>query len=112
LGFAIFGITEVPTDGVEFDATDFAYAKAEAGIAPQATFARKQSATTALNQVYVPPEPEPAKATSSQLSEQEVGLSNAHVASTSEKPIVQDLLDDADKKELDSPNHGEIHDLD
>ena len=50
LGCAIFGITEVPTNGVEFDPADFAYTNAEEGTAPPTT--------AAATPIYVPP-PEP-----------------------------------------------------
>jgi hypothetical protein len=60
IGCAIFGITEVSTDGIHFDAaSDFAYTNAEAGTgaAPPS-----HGASIPSPPVYVPPPPQSASA--------------------------------------------------
>lgn len=53
---AIFGIKEVPTDGVEFDTADFAYSNVEAGSASGPASAPAAGAST-TDSPYVPPSP-------------------------------------------------------
>jgi len=55
IGCAIFGVTEVSTDGIDFETGDFAYQNAEEGKAPGTG---TSEATPAASQpVYVPPPP-------------------------------------------------------
>jgi len=51
MALAIFGITEVPTDGADFDSPDFPYAAAEEGKATPGT------AAAAIVPSYEPPSP-------------------------------------------------------
>lgn len=63
IGCAIFGITEVSTDGIHFDASaDFAYTNAEEGTAAPGTaapVAAPSSNVAATSTVFVPPPPPP-----------------------------------------------------
>ena len=69
IGCAIFGISEVPTEGINFDVGDFAYMNAEAGTAPGPGSAAPPSGATPNKTVYVPPPPpEPTPAPASEGS--------------------------------------------
>lgn len=58
IGCAIFGVTEVPTDGIDFDSGDFAYVNAEAGAPTQpSTPQQQQPDTPQTGPVYVPAPP-------------------------------------------------------
>lgn len=57
IGCAIFGVSEVSTDGINFEAGDFAYMNAEAGAAPG-----PGPAAAPIPTVYVPPPVEPTPA--------------------------------------------------
>lgn len=59
IGCAIFGISEVPTEGINFDIGDFAYMNAEAGTAPSPGTAAPSNGKSPNQAVYVPPPPQP-----------------------------------------------------
>lgn len=60
IGCAIFGVTEVSTDGIDFETGDFPYQNAEEGKMPTAAAgAAPPAAAAAAAPAYVPPPPQP-----------------------------------------------------
>ena len=118
LGCAIFGITEIPTDGVDFDASDFAYANAEAGTAPpqaSATATAPSEPSSSSQPVYIPPPPEPSPTAAAEEPTPTVLPETPSPPLDEEsKPIVSQGDTNADQK-ASAPvpvNDGELHDLD
>lgn len=129
VGFAIFGITEVPTDGVEFDTGDFSYSQAETGgYTQQSAPPPSQANAPSTSANYVPPPPMPSEAavpppsqtsTPVQVSTTDSATTGggaaipkpaaASVSSPATGPI--DLLDDAPTNPATSKS-GEFNDLD
>lgn len=115
LGCAIFGITEVPTDGVDFDTSDYGYSSTNnAGhpVAPTPTAAP-----------YIPPPPSADVATEQPVTTlaPETGqgdspnTGSSAIASPTVDSAPVDLLNDAEQGQSSSPQEtksGEFHDLD
>ena len=104
LGCAIFGITEVPTDGVEFDVSDFAYTNAEEG---------KATPGTTTSPVYVPPPPEQQQQPPAPAVAPIIPLVQEPVAAPPvEAPKETTTTDPLAGTEEAQPQEGELHDLD
>jgi len=93
LGCAIFGITEVPTDGVEFDTADFGFV---AGAAPAGSTEMPQ--TSSVN--YAPPQA-PAPSPIIAMPQNTAAAAQAPIPATATAPIQLpaqsvDLLDNAE----------------
>jgi hypothetical protein len=106
VGCAIFGITEVPTDGVAFDASDFAYTNAEEGTGPpQSTSVHATASEPIAPTICIPQPPEPL--VSADLPVSPVVLTGP----TTLQEI--DLLDDGKAEKTQAPAmNGELEDLD
>jgi len=55
IGCAVYGVTEVSTEGIDFTTSDFAYHNAEAGNAPGPAGASGANNSAPSQPVYVPP---------------------------------------------------------
>jgi hypothetical protein len=110
LGCAIFGVTEVPTDGVEFDTANYGYsgptaqsaATTEAPSAPIITPVPPMSANEPITATYAPP------------SAAASARANSNFAAASQGPVIGppslakpvDLLDDLEVKQSKSSKDG------
>jgi hypothetical protein len=115
LGCAIFGITEVPTDGVDFDTSDFGYSSTNnAGQSP---------APTPTAAPYIPPPPPSSDVATEQSGATlvpETGQGDSNTGSSAISPPTAetapvDLLNDAEQGQISPPQEtksGELHDLD
>lgn len=120
IGCAIFGVTEVSTDGINFDAAagDFAYMSAEAGKAPGTTSPAAAPNPTA----YVPPPvvvPALAEATSSSAPQVPAAAIPPPIVVISSEPVIAEARKDdtpqqadlpvvaSDSKAVDVPTEGE-----
>ena len=90
LGCAIFGITEVPTDGIEFDTGDFGDASTEAG--PAAAPVGTHYEPPAAEESSAEPEPVPDLEAGKATSNAPVLIPNPPQATLTSAPAV-DLLD-------------------
>ena len=59
IGCAIFGVTELSTNGIDFETGDFAYQNAEEGKMPAGAAVPPAPASIQPTSVYVPPPPQP-----------------------------------------------------
>jgi hypothetical protein len=115
LGCAIFGITEVPTDGIDFDTSDFGYSSTNNAGQP--------AVPTPTAAPYIPPPPPSADVATEQPAATlapETGQGDSNTGSGAiPTPTVEsapvDLLNDAEQGQT-SPSQetksGEFHDLD
>jgi hypothetical protein len=121
LGCAIFGITEVPTDGVDFDTGDYGADHGESNMATPLA--------AATGTGYAPPtghdesstehsELDPEKGVGAMLTTsqfqsepQDAEIQDQAVAPLQAAPV--DLLDDVEQgKQIQQSKSGELHDLD
>jgi hypothetical protein len=115
LGCAIFGITEVPTDGIDFDTSDFGYSSTNNAGQP--------AVPTPTAAPYIPPPPPSADVATEQPAATlapETGQGDSNTGSGAiPTPTVEsapvDLLNDAEQGQTSPPQEtksGEFHDLD
>jgi hypothetical protein len=115
LGCAIFGITEVPTDGVDFDTSDYGYSSTNNAGQP--------APPTPTAAPYIPPPPPSADVATEQPAATlvpETGQSDSNTGSSAIPPPTVDsapvdLLNDVEQGQSSPPQEtksGEFHDLD
>jgi len=107
LGCAIFGITEVPTDGLEFDTGG--YGAMAGGTGPIPTQAPEKTSTSPI---YVPPPAAQTSAAPTIIPTPDPATTTSEPPSQPTPPQPVDLLDDARPSEGKQDGVGEIHELD
>lgn len=125
LGCAIFGITEVPTDGLDFDTADFGgpVAAAAAATTPSGPGDATPAAATGSDHIYVPPPPSASTgaAPSDVNNQNDMTRTSSSPPTATSQPIgdaqqtqgaTVDLLDDNHDQRPSSSQQGEIHELD
>ena len=89
IGCAIFGVTELSTNGIDFETGDFAYQNAEEGKMPASAAAPPAPASIQPTSVYVPPPPQP------QTPQQTVNVSaNATLPGTQTSAVANEPSDE------------------
>lgn len=100
LGCAIFGITEVPTDGLEFSSAEgFNYSKAEEGNAPAG------QTSVPISPVYIPPPPASTPTAASAPITQQQPSTGGHA------PVLETSTTNGLDAKPSAPA-GELHELD
>ena len=110
LGCAIFGITEVPTDGVDFDASGYGYSSTNNAGQP--------AAPTPTAAPYIPPTSSSADVATEQPAATLVpstGQGDSEILPPTVETAPVDLLNDVEQGQISAPQEtkaGEFHDLD
>jgi hypothetical protein len=122
LGCAIFGITEVPTDGVDFDTVDYGTDHGESSVATPLAAATGTSYAppTGNDETYTDhSELDPEKGVGAMLTAPQLQSETQNASQIQDQAAVPlqaapvDLLDDVEQgKQIQQSNSGELHDLD
>ena len=116
LGCAIFGITEVPTDGVEFDTGDFGgESNGESVVSPTPDVPSGANYTPPRQTEESPAERDPEAG--QPMEAEESGAKDAQpeispTAAAAPTSAKVDLLDDIEAGQTQRSNNGTIHELD